>query len=152
MDLLLASCQGLGLAIAAGLVLGVVFPPIMPTWGAIVGVAPIGVLAAGAAMHGADEAVWPALPVGVIGAGISAVVSRDVAAGAARRERDQLTGAEVQAPSGVTAIMVLVAVVIAAVSLVVQPFALVALFALAWLWLSRRRREARKHEGLRVLR
>jgi hypothetical protein len=151
MDLLLASCQGLGLAIAAGLILGVVFPPIMPTWGAIVGVAPIGVLAAGAAMHGADEAVWPALPVGVVGAGVSAAVSRDVAAGAVRRERDQLA-AEVQAPSGITVIMVLVAVVVAAVSLVAPPFSLVALLALAWLWLSRRRREARKHEGLRVLR
>jgi hypothetical protein len=152
MDLLLASCQGLGLAIAAGLILGVVFPPIMPTWGAIVGVAPIGVLAAGAAMHGADEAVWPALPVGVVGAGVSAAVSRGVAAGAVRRERDQLTGGEVQAPSGITVIMVLAAVVVAAVSLVAPPFSLVALLALVWLWLSRRRREARKHEGLRVLR
>jgi hypothetical protein len=152
MDLLLACCQGLGLAIAAGLILGVVFPPIMPTWGAVAGVAPIGVLAAAAALHGADEAVWPALPLGVIGAGVSAAVIRDVATGAVRRERDQLTGAEAQAPSGVTAIVVLAAVVIAAVSLVAPPFSLVALTALAWLWLSRRRREARKHEGLRVLR
>jgi hypothetical protein len=152
MDLLLASCQGLGLAIAAGLVLGAVFPPVMPTWGAVVGVAPIGLLAAGAALQGADEAIWPALPVGVIGAGLAAVTSRDVAAGAVRRERDQLTATGVQAPSGVTLIMVLVAVVIAVVSLVVPPFSVVALLALAWLWLSRRRREARKHEGLRVLR
>jgi hypothetical protein len=152
MDLLLASCQGLGLAIAAGLILGVVLPPIMPTWGAVAGVAPLGVLAAGAALQGADEAVWPALPVGVIGAGVAAAVSRDVATGAVRRERDQLTGGEAQAPSGVTAIMVVVAVVIAAASLVLPPVSLVALFALAWLWLSRRRRESRKHEGLRVLR
>jgi uncharacterized protein (TIGR03382 family) len=152
MDLLLASCQGLGLAIAAGLILGVVFPPIMPTWGAIVGVAPIGVLAAGAALQGADEAVWPAIPVGIAGAGIVASVSRDVAAGAVRREREQLTSAELQVPSGVTVIVVLAAVVVAVLSLVLPPISLVALFALAWLWLSRRRREARKHEGLRVLR
>jgi hypothetical protein len=152
MDLLLAICQGLGLAIAAGLILGVVFPPIMPTWGAIVGVAPLGVLAAGAALHGADEAVWPALPVGVIGSGFSVAVSRDVAAGAARRQRGQLTGAEVQSPSGVTVIFVLAAVVIAAVSLVAPPASLVVLLALAWLWISRRRRAERKHEGLRVLR
>jgi|SRR5436190_24082503 len=148
----LAVCQGLGLAIAAGLILGVVFPPIMPSWGVVVGAAPIGVLAAGAALNGAGESVWPALPVGVIGAGLAAMVSRDVAAGAMRRQRDQLTRAEVQGPSGVTVIVVLAAVVVAAVSLFLQPFSLVALLALCSLWASRRRQAERKHEGLRVLR
>jgi hypothetical protein len=148
----LAICQGLGLAIAAGLILGVVFPPIMPTWGVVVGAAPIGVLAAGAALNGADEAVWPALFVGVLGAGLAAIVSRDVAAGAIRRQRDQLTGAEVQGPSGVTVIVVVAAVVVAAVSLFLEPFSLVVLVALCWLWVSRRRQAERKHEGLRVLR
>src|SRR5262245_64864984 len=118
----LAICQGLGLAFAAGLILGVVFSPIMPTWGVVVGAAPIGVLAAGAALNGADEPVWPALPVGVVGAGLAAVVSRDVATGAIRRQRDQLTGAEVQGPSGVTALVVLAAVIVAAVSLFLEPF------------------------------
>jgi hypothetical protein len=148
----LAICEGLGLAIAAGLILGAVFPPIMPTWGAVAGAAPIGVIAAGAALNAADESVWPALPVGVVGAGFAAVVTRDVAAGAARRQRDQLTGAETQASSGVTAFVVLAAVVVAVVSLVVEPFSLVALLALSALWASRRRRAQRKHEGLRVLR
>jgi hypothetical protein len=148
----LAICQGLGLAIAAGLILGVVLPPIMPTWGAVVGAAPIGVLAAGAALNGADEALWPALPVGVIGAGLAAIVTRDVAAGAIRRQRDRVTGADVQAPSGVTVIVVLAAVVVAGISLVLKPFSLVALAALLWLWASRRRQAERKHEGLRVLR
>jgi hypothetical protein len=148
----LAICQGLGLAIAAGLILGVVFPPIMPTWGAIAGASPIGVLAAGAALNGADEAVWPALPVGVLGAGLAAVVTRDVAAGAIRRQRDQVTGAEVQAPSGITVIVVVAAILVAGISLVLEPFSLLALLALTWLWFSRRRRAERKHEGLRVLR
>jgi hypothetical protein len=148
----LAVCQGLGLAIAAGLILGVVFPPIMPTWGVVVGAAPIGVLAAGAALNGADESVWPALPVGMIGAGLAAVVSRDVAAGAIRRQGDRLRGAELQGPSGVTVIVVLAAVVVAAVSLFLEPFSLVVLVALCWLWVSRRRQAERKHEGLRVLR
>jgi hypothetical protein len=148
----LAICQGLGLAIAAGLILGVVFPPIMPTWGVVVGAAPLGVLAAGAALNGADEALWPALPVGVLGAGLAAVVSRDVAAGAVRRQGDQGTEANVQAPSGVTAIVVLAAVVIAGVSLVLEPVSLVVLVALTFLWISRRRQAERKHEGLRVLR
>jgi hypothetical protein len=124
----------------------------MPTWGAVVGAAPIGVLAAGAALNGADESIWPALPIGAIGAGLAAVVTRDVAAGAIRRQRDQRTGADVQAPSGVTVIVVLAAVVVAGVSLFLEPFSLVVLVALTWLWVSRRRRAERKHEGLRVLR
>jgi hypothetical protein len=130
----------------------VVFPPIMPTWGAIVGVAPIGVLAAGAALNGADEALWPALPVGLIGSGIAAVVSRDVAAGAIRRQRDQVTGAEVQAPSAVTVIIVVVAVAVAVLSLLIEPISLAVLIALVALGASRRQRAQRKHEGLRVLR
>jgi hypothetical protein len=148
----LAICQGLGLAIAVGLILGIVFPPIMPTWGAIAGAAPLGILAAGAALNGADEALWPAIPVGLIGAGLAAVVTRDVASGAIRRQRDRVTGMEVQAPSGVTVIVVVAAVVIAGISLVVEPFSLVVLLALTWLWISRRRQAERKHEGLRVLR
>jgi hypothetical protein len=148
----LAICQGLGLAIAAGLILGVVFPPIMPTWGAVAGAAPIGVLVAGVALNGADESVWPALPVGVIGAGLAAVVSRDVASGAIRRQRDRVTGAEVQSPSGVTVIVVLAAALVAGISLVFEPFSLVVLVALSSVWVSRRRRAERKHEGLRVLR
>src|SRR3954469_13578373 len=150
--MLLAICQGLGLAIAVGLVLGVVLPPIMPSWGAVAGAAPLGVLAAGAALNGADEALWPALPVGVVGAGFAAVVIRDVASGAARRQQDRMTGADVQAPGGITAIVVLAGVVIAAVSLVLKPFSLLVVVALVWLWVSRRRRAERKHEGLRVLR
>jgi hypothetical protein len=150
--MLLAICQGLGLAIAVGLILGVVLPPIMPSWGAVVGAAPLGVLAAGAALNGADEALWPALPVGVIGAGLAAVVARDVASGAARRQQDRLTGADIQPSSGVTAIVVLAAVVVAAVSLVLKPFSLLVLVALLWLWIARRRQAERKHEGLRVLR
>jgi hypothetical protein len=151
--MLLAICQGLGLAIAIGLVIGVVIPSIMPAWGVVAGAAPLGVLAAGAALNGADEAVWPALPVGVIGAGLAAIVARDVAAGAARRQQDGLApDPRAQPASGVTAIVVLAAVVVAGVSLVLKPFSLLVLVALLWLWVSRRRQAERKHEGLRVLR
>ncbi len=145
-----AICEGLGLAIAVGLIVGVVLPAVMPGWGVIVAAAPLGVLAVGAALNGADEAVWPALPVGVLGAGLAAIVTRDVAAGAQRRTGDQRTGGE--AVGGVTVFVVVAAVILAAVSLLVGPISLVALVALTWLWSSRRRREARKHEGLRVLR
>ena len=62
----LAICQGLGLAIAAGLIIGAVVPPIMPTWGVVAGAAPLGIIACGAALNGEDEALWPALPVHVM--------------------------------------------------------------------------------------
>ncbi len=82
----LAVCQGLGLALAAGLVIGVVLPPIMPTWGVIAGAAPLGVLACIVALNSEDEDVWPAIPIGILAAGLAAIVSREVASGAARRQ------------------------------------------------------------------
>ena len=149
----LAICQGLGLAIAAGLFIGVVVPPIMPDWGVLAGAAPLGVLACAAVLSGEDEAIWPALPVGVIGAGLAASVTREVSAGAVRREQGTtLETTAAQAPSGVTAIVALAAILVAVLSLFVPPVSLVALAALAWVWLSRRRRTDSKHEGLRVLR
>jgi hypothetical protein len=149
----LAICQGLGLAIAVGLIVGVVVPPIMPAWGAVAGAAPLGVLAAGAALHGADEALWPALFVGVIGAGLAAVVTRDVVSGAVRRQQGGVPAQpRAQSPGGLTAIVVLAAVVVAGVSLVLKPISLLVLVALLGLWISRRRQAERKHEGLRVLR
>jgi hypothetical protein len=151
MDLLVI-CQGLGLAIAAGLVIGVVLPPVMPDWGAVAGAAPLGVIACAAALGGEDEPLWPALPVGVIAAGLAATVSRDVASGAARREHDSIEAVRAQAPPGLTAIVVLAAVVVAALSVFLPPFSLIALAALAWLWFARRRQSEQKHEGLRVLR
>jgi uncharacterized protein (TIGR03382 family) len=57
-----------------------------------------------------------------------------------------------QTPPGVAAIVVLAAAVVAAASVFAPPASLVALAALAWLWLTRRRSAAQKHEGLRVLR
>jgi hypothetical protein len=147
-----AVCQGLGLAIAVGLIIGVIVPPIMPTWGVIAGAAPLGVIAAGAAFSGADEPLWPALPVGLIGSALAATVTHDVVAGAIRRERGELIATRVQALSGVTVFVVLAAVVLAGLSLVISPISLVALAALGFLGISRRQRAQRKHEGLRVLR
>jgi hypothetical protein len=148
----LAICQGLGVAIAAGLVIGVVLPPVMPPWGAIAGAAPLGIVACALVLAGEDEAIWPALPVGSVGAGLAAAVSRDVASGAARRARGGVDAVAAQAPAGVTALVALAAALVAVASIVVPPAALVALAALVWLWLSRRRRSEQKHEGLRVLR
>jgi hypothetical protein len=147
-----AICQGIGLALAAGLIIGVVVPPVMPGWGAIAGAAPLGVIACGAALNAEGEALWPALPLGLIAAGLAALVARDVAAGAARRERGSAERVGAQASPGVTAIVVLAAAAVAVLSLVLPPVSLLVLVALAWLWLARRRQAERKHEGLRVLR
>ena len=111
-------------------------------------------MAAGAALNGADEAIWPALPVGVIGAGLAAIVTRDVASGAVRRQ--QATGSTERGrpdARGVTVIVVLARRRRSPASAsCFEPFSLVVLVALIWLWFSRRRQAERKHEGLRVLR
>ncbi len=154
MDAFLSICLGLGLALAAGLVIGVVLPPIMPTWGVVAGAAPLGVIACAAALSARDEPVWPAILIGVLGAGVAAIVARDVSGGAARREseaRDFETQLE-QPSATLTALIVLAAAAIALLSLLLPPISLVALGALSYLYLARRRREDRKHEGLRVLR
>ena len=148
----LALCQGLGLALAAGLLVGAALPPVMPGWGVIAGAAPLAVIGAGLALNGEGEAVWPALPIGVLAGGLAAVVSRDVAAGAARRASQGTEVVAQSAPPGVVALVALAAVVLALLSLLVPPVALVALVALLWLWLNRRRAAEQKHEGLRVLR
>lgn len=149
---LLAICQGLGLAIAAGLIIGAVVPGVMPAWGAIAGAAPLGVLAAAAALSAEDESLVLALPVGLIGAGLAAAVSRDVAAGAARREQATVESVAAQPPAALIAIVVVAAMMVAGLSVVASPLSLLALAGLTWLWLSRRRRSQQKHEGLRVLR
>jgi hypothetical protein len=148
----MAICTGLGLALAAGLIIGVVVPPIVPAWGALVAAAPLGVIACGAALNGADEEIWPALLIGPAAAGGAALITRDVVGGAARRARPSIEDVQAQTPTGVAAIVVLAAAVVAVLSLFLPPVSLVVLAAFVWLWLSRRRREERKHEGLRVLR
>ncbi len=153
MDAFLAICQGLGLAIAAGLVIAVIVPPIMPTWGVVAGSAPLGVLGAGAALNGADVALWPAIPIGIAGSGLAAALARPVVAGAARRQRGGEADTRLEPiPAGLVALVVMVAAVVAVASYFLPPASLVALAGFAWLGLARRRRDARKHEGLRVLR
>jgi hypothetical protein len=147
----LAICQALGLALAAGLIIGVVLPPIMPSWGVLAGAAPLGVLAAVLALDAEGEPVWPAIPIGILFAGLAALVTRDIASGAARRQAGEAEVAA-SAPPGVVAIVVAGAGVLAILSLFVPPVSLVAAAALVWLWINRRRRDERKHEGLRVLR
>jgi len=148
----LSLCQALGLALAAGLIVGAAAPSIMPAWGVAVGSAPLGILVAAASLNAEEEDVWVGVPLGALAAILAAVVTADVTAGAARRARASADPADVQPPAGVVAYAVLGALVLAIGSLLLPPLSLLALAALLWLWASRRRRAGEKHEGLRVLR
>jgi len=145
-------CQALGMAISAGLVIGVALPAVMPSWGAFAGAVPLGIVAGVMILTGNGEPVWPAFITGPVGAGLAAVVSHDVATGAARRAGAGTTEVGGGASVGVAAIIVVAALVVAAISIVAPPVALAVLVALAWVWVARRRQAERKHEGLRILR
>jgi chromate transport protein ChrA len=143
MDLFLATCQGIGLALAAG------------TFGGASGRrGGIGfVLAAAAAIGGGilfgaslsmeDHPAWPGWLLGAVIAVFTFGIVNGVVAGALARH---------EGASSIGIIVALGALVLAVVSLFVEPLALVALLAIVWLGSARRRRAQRKHEGLRVLR
>ncbi len=143
MDLFLATCQGIGLALAVG------------TFGGASGRrGPIGFLLAAAAAIGggvlfgaslatAGHPAWPGWPVGAVLAVFTFGIVNGVVAGAQARH---------EGASSIGLIVALGALVLAAVSLFLEPVALVALLAIIWLGSARRRRAQRKYEGLRVLR
>jgi hypothetical protein len=141
-DLFLAGCQGLGLALAAG-----AFSGASGRDGAIGAVLLVAAMIGGGALFGwsldqEDHPAWPGFIAGAACAAFAFVVTRGVAAGAQARGGDAFSGA----------MIALAALVLAGLSLVVGPVSLVALLALGWLWVSRSRREGRKYEGLRTLR
>ena len=143
MDLFLAACQGVGLALAVGALAGA---PGRRDW---VGVALLVVaIVGGAALFGAslaaeDHPAYPGWPVGALLAAFAFLVVRDLAEGAARRAEG----------GGLTSVLIaLGAIAVAGLSLLFGPLALLALAALLWLYLGRRTRATRKYEGLRSLR
>jgi hypothetical protein len=144
-------CYGLGTAISTGLIVGVIVPAAGAARAAVVIAAVLGIVSCGLVLNADDEPLWPALIAGGAGAALAALVAQDVAAGAARRSLGAGEGSGAS-PAGVAAFIIVAAIVISALSLVVPPFAIVVLAALAWVWLMRRRRAEQKHEGLRVLR
>ncbi len=139
-------CQGVGLALAAGLLAGALSGAIgvgsrqpMAALGAIVGAVLFFL-----SLHGSDHAAWPGPILGIAVSLPGFAVASGVVAGAARRAEG--SDPTIAAMAGGSA------VVIAALSLVIAAVSLLALVAVVALLLMRRRREARKHEGLRVLR
>jgi chromate transport protein ChrA len=151
MDLFVEGCQGLGLALAVGAIAGALVG-VRAGEGPLTPVMAIVSAIAGAALFGwsltqADHPAWPGWPVGAAFAVFAFVVVGGFVAGARRRSSDD------KATSTALALPVLLAaIVLAGLSLVFGPVALIALAALVYLAIARRRRAGRKYEGLRVLR
>jgi hypothetical protein len=150
MDVFLAACQGLGLALASGIVAAAILGLPLAKRGAAARFLPILVAAAAAAflfaisLETETEDWWWGVPVGALAGAAAARVGGGILVGAAARARE--TGGTLAAVS------VGAAAVLAALSLFISPIALIAAIALAVVETGRRRREDRKHEGLRSLR
>jgi hypothetical protein len=143
MDLFLATCQGIGLALATGTFGGAsgrrgVIGFLLAAAAAIGG----GILF-GASLAAADHPAWPGWLVGAVIAVFTFGIVNGVVAGALARH---------EGASSIGLIVALGALVLAGLSLLWGPLALVALLGIVWLGSARRRRAQRKYEGLRVLR
>ena len=143
MDLFLAGCQGLGLALAAGAFAGA--SGRRAAIGALLLAAAAigGAVLFGASLTTEDHPAWPGWPLGALAAWLAFAIVRGVAEGAASRaEGGTTTGLMIAAA----------ALALAGLSLLIPPISLVALAGLAWLAAARRARADRKYEGLRTLR
>lgn len=143
MSLFLATCQGIGLAVAAGTFGGAsgrrgTVGILLAVPAAIAG----GVLFA-ISLSNRGHPAWPGVPLGIIIALLAFGVVSAVVAGAQARAK----GA-----SSIGLMVAVIALVVAALSVFVEPLGLVAFGALLWLASARRRRAQRKYEGLRILR
>jgi hypothetical protein len=142
-DLFLAGCQGTGLALAAGVFFGAT-----GRRGALGAALLAAAVAAGAllfalSLTAEDHPAWPGALAGAIFAALAFAVVRGFSEGARARQGD----------GGLSEVLIALAgLALAGLSLLISPIALVALVALVWLAVARRRTAARKYEGLRTLR
>lgn len=143
MDLLLAGCQGVGLALAAGILVGA-FGRRGPLGLALLVAAAVGgAVLFGISLAEEDHPAYPGWPVGALLSAFAFLVVRGIAEAAARRAEG----------GGFTAALIaLAALALAGLSILLPPVGLIGLAALVWLYLGRRRRAGRKYEGLRTLR
>jgi hypothetical protein len=143
-DFFLAICQGLGVALALGALVGVIGARFWT----------LNVTAAIGAIAGALDAAWSVsiddqpvvcgVVVGLIGGWLGATVIFGLVSGAAQR-----AGGGFASPGFIVWIA---ALALAGISILLPPISIVALFGLGWLAVARRRRADRKYEGLRSLR
>jgi hypothetical protein len=153
MDFVIAGFQGLGLTLAVGAICGAV------GWRRTPGIllAVLAAVAGGwlfgfsltedfgvAEIADEDHPAWPGWIVGAAVALLAYFVWRDVSAAAQARA---------QSAGFIPVYIMLYAIALGALALLVPLAAgILGLIATAWLGISRRRRAAEKHEGLRILR
>lgn len=143
MDLFLAACQGVGLAVAAGAIAGA--PGNRQALGYVLLAAAVigGAVLFGASLATEDHPAWPGWPVGGLIAAGSFLVVSDFAAGAARRA---------EGGGVIAAAIAVAALATAGLSILFGAIGLLAFAAVVYVYLGRRRRAAQKYEGLRTLR
>jgi hypothetical protein len=105
-----------------------------------------GALFAASLTSGTDTR-WPGIFIGAPIGAFAMLVTHSVVAGASQRAEASQTALSLTV-AGAALVLALIALAPGALSV----FALIAVLGFVWLGVSRRRREARKHEGLRVLR
>ena len=139
-----AICQALGIGIAAGALAGAAGFEGSNRGTMTMLLAAVGRVLGGVSASADNESVVLGALAGLVGAALACAVVSDVVAGARRRGAD-----------GARALGLLVgfaALVVAGLSILLPPLALLPLIGLVWLAMARRRRAQRKYEGLRVLR
>src|SRR3954453_7261275 len=144
MSLFYAICQGVGLAIAAGMFAG--SSGRRDAIGVLLAIAAAagGAILFAVSMSNRDHPAVIGIPLGIILAVIAYGIVSSVVAGAQAR---------VRGASSIGMIVAATALVLALVTAFVwEPFGLLLLLALLWLASARRRRAQRKYEGLRSLR
>ncbi len=154
MDFLEATTQGLGLALAAGMIGGAITGAVSPREQGLVASVLLVIAGIGAAyLFGAsletanDHPAWPGWFVGALVGVFAFVVIRSVVAGASARAGEGGSAALI------AVIAIAAAAVLAALSLTpAAPVSIVVALALVFMAIQRRRRASEKYEGLRILR
>ena len=144
MDYFLAICQGLGIALAIGALAGAAGPEGSAAVVLELAAAATGGAAAALSMSADEQSVFGGVVVGAVAGYLAALVLSGVVAGAGRRSEGGV--------GAIGFIVALGAAALVALSILLPPVSLIALAALGWLALARRRRSQRKYEGLRILR
>ncbi len=122
-------------------------------WPTILVLAAIGAVVFAASLAEDGHVAWPGLILGGLATAAAASISFVVLEGAIKRAEGNEPGSrEADAANFLIVAFAAAGIVLAALSLFVPPVSLLALVALVWLAIGRRRRAGEKYEGLRILR
>jgi hypothetical protein len=147
MDTFEAGCQGLGLALAAGTLLGPFRRTDQPFWIGAAVAAVVGAALFGLSLTPEDHPAWPGWVIGAPAAVLAYATASDIAGSAQKRAGEGGAG-------GIVLFVALYALPLAGPCLL-GPLALISILALIgtlYLFTMRRRAADEKYEGLRSLR